>query len=95
MPDARVRAYAYTYMYDCLVTQPLGASPYVPSGHPDVSPWPSAAQRPYVYLMKTYVLMFSLKKKLGIAKVICKPSVLVPKTAQESSLSKLGEMAHV
>ena len=39
--------------------------------------------------------MFSLKKKLGIAKVICKPLVLVPKTAQESSLSKLGEMAHV
>ena len=37
----------------------------------------------------------SLKKKLGIAKVICKPIVLVPKTAQESSLSKLGEMAHV
>ena len=37
----------------------------------------------------------SLKKKLGIAKVICKPPVLVPKTAQESSLSKLGEMAHV
>ena len=37
----------------------------------------------------------SLKKKLGIAKVICKPLVLVPKTAQESSLSKLGEMAHV
>ena len=43
----------------------------------------------------SYVLMFSLKKKLGIAKVICKPIVLVPKTAQESSLSKLGEMAHV
>jgi hypothetical protein len=40
-------------------------------------------------------VMFSLKKKLGIAKVICKPLVLVPKTAQESSLSKLGEMAHV
>lgn len=37
----------------------------------------------------------SLKKKLGIAKVICKPPVLVPKTAQNSSLSKLGEMAHV
>ena len=41
------------------------------------------------------LLSFSLKKKLGIAKVICKPPVLVPKTAQESSLSKLGEMAHV
>ena len=40
MPDARVRVYAYTYMYDCLVTLPLGASPYVPSGHADVSPWP-------------------------------------------------------
>lgn len=40
-------------------------------------------------------VMFSLKKKLGTAKVICKPPVLVPKTAQESSLSKLGEMAHV
>ena len=40
-------------------------------------------------------ISFSLKKKLGIAKVICKPPVLVPKTAQESSLSKLGEMAHV
>lgn len=37
----------------------------------------------------------SLKKKLGIAKVICKPLVLVPKTAQKSCLSKLGEMAHV
>ena len=40
-------------------------------------------------------LMFSLKKELGIAKVICKPLVLVPKTAQKSCLSKLGEMAHV
>ena len=39
--------------------------------------------------------MFSLKKELGIAKVICKPPVLVPKTAQKSYLSKLGEMAHV
>ena len=39
--------------------------------------------------------MFSLKKELGIAKVICKPPVLVPKTAQKSSLTKLGEMAHV
>ena len=38
---------------------------------------------------------FSLKKKLGIAKVICKPPVLVPKTAQNSSPSRLGEMAHV
>ena len=37
----------------------------------------------------------SLKKELGIAKVICKPPVLVPKTAQKSYLSKLGEMAHV
>ena len=40
-------------------------------------------------------LTFSLKKELGIAKVICKPPVLVPKTAQKSYLSKLGEMAHV
>ena len=40
-------------------------------------------------------LMFSLKKELGIAKVICKPLVLVSKTAQKSCLSKLGEMAHV
>ena len=39
--------------------------------------------------------MFSLKKELGIAKVICKPLVLVPKTAQKSYLSKFGEMAHV
>ena len=39
--------------------------------------------------------MFSLKKELGIAKVICKPPVLVPKTAQKSYLSKLGEMTHV
>ena len=37
----------------------------------------------------------SLKKELGIAKVICKPPVLVPKTAQKSYLSKFGEMAHV
>ncbi len=37
----------------------------------------------------------SLKKELGIAKVICKPLVLVSKTAQKSCLSKLGEMAHV
>ena len=36
-------------------------------------------------------LMFSLKKELGIAKVICKPPVLVPKTAQKSSLSKIEE----
>ena len=40
-------------------------------------------------------LMFSLKKEIGIAKVICKPLVLVSKTAQKSCLSKLGEMAHV
>ena len=40
-------------------------------------------------------LLFSLKKELEIAKVICKPPVLVPKTAQKSCLSKLGEMAHV
>ena len=39
--------------------------------------------------------MFSLKKELRIAKVICKPLVLVPKIAQKSCLSKLGEMAHV
>ena len=45
--------------------------------------------------MKHTTLMFSLKKELGIAKVICKPPVLVPKTAQKSYLSKLGEMAHV
>ena len=35
--------------------------------------------------------IFSLKKELGIAKVICKPPVLVPKTAQKSSLSKIEE----
>ena len=35
--------------------------------------------------------MFSLKKELEIAKVICKPPVLVPKTAQKSSLSKIEE----
>ena len=34
---------------------------------------------------------FSLKKELEIAKVICKPPVLVPKTAQKSSLSKIEE----
>ena len=45
--------------------------------------------------MKHCASMFSLKKELGIAKVICKPLVLVPKTAQKSCLSKLGEMAHV
>ena len=39
--------------------------------------------------------MFSLKKEIGIAKAICKPLVLVSKTAQKSCLSKLGEMAHV
>ncbi len=44
---------------------------------------------------KLDVVMFSLKKELGIAKVICKPPVLVPKTAQKSYLSKFGEMAHV
>ena len=33
----------------------------------------------------------SLKKELGIAKVICKPPVLVPQTAQKSSLSKIEE----
>ena len=38
-----------------------------------------------------YLLMFSLKKELEIAKVICKPPVLVPKTAQKSSLSKIEE----
>ena len=37
------------------------------------------------------LLMFSLKKELEIAKVICKPPVLVPKTAQKSSLSKIEE----
>ena len=41
--------------------------------------------------MKHRVSMFSLKKELGIAKVICKPPVLVPKTAQKSCLSKIEE----
>ena len=45
--------------------------------------------------MKHTTLMFSLKKEIGIAKAICKPLVLVSKTAQKSCLSKLGEMAHV
>ena len=45
--------------------------------------------------VKAVIYMFSLKKELGIAKVICKPLVLVSKTAQKSCLSKLGEMAHV
>ena len=35
--------------------------------------------------------MFSLKKELEIAKVICKPLVLVPKPAQQSYLSKIEE----
>ena len=45
--------------------------------------------------MKHRMPMFSLKKEIGIAKAICKPLVLVSKTAQKSCLSKLGEMAHV
>ena len=49
----------------------------------------------YDFYVSLLVSMFSLKKELGIAKVICKPPVLVPKTAQKSYLSKLGEMAHV
>ena len=49
----------------------------------------------YDFYVSFLVSMFSLKKELGIAKVICKPLVLVPKTAQKSCLSKLGEMAHV
>ena len=56
MSDARVRAYAYTYMYDCLVTQPLGASPYVPSGHADVRPWPQP--RSGLMFFCPYVLLF-------------------------------------
>ena len=36
-------------------------------------------------------ILFSLKKELEIAKVICKPLVLVPKTAQKSYLSKIEE----
>ena len=40
---------------------------------------------------KSLYKMFSLKKELEIAKVICKPPVLVPKTAQKSSLSKIEE----
>ena len=48
-----------------------------------------------VHHFQVGLFMFSLKKELGIAKVICKPLVLVPKTAQKSCLSKLGEMAHV
>ena len=57
MPDARVRVYAYTYMYDCLVTLPLGASPYVPSGHADVSPWPQP--RSGLMSLCPYVLLFT------------------------------------
>ena len=49
----------------------------------------------YDFYVSFLVSMFSLKKELGIAKVICKPPVLVPQTAQKSYLSKLGEMAHV
>ena len=54
MPDARVRAYAY--MYDCLVTQPHGVSPYVPSGHADASPWPQP--RSGLMSLCPYVLLF-------------------------------------
>ena len=54
----------------------------------------SKGETSYIYV-SLLVSMFSLKKELGIAKVICKPPVLVPKTAQKSYLSKLGEMAHV
>ena len=43
------------------------------------------------FVLVFLTLMFSLKKELGIAKVICKPPVLVPKTAQKSSLSKIEE----
>ena len=43
------------------------------------------------HVMKHTTLMFSLKKELEIAKVICKPLVLVPKTAQKSYLSKIEE----
>ena len=74
-----MRVYAYTYMYDCLVTQSLSASPYVPFGHADVSPWPSAAQRPYVYLMKTYVpYVFRAKRQARTSNLLsfC-PSVLM------------------
>ena len=45
----------------------------------------------YDYYVSLLVSMFSLKKELEIAKVICKPLVLVPKTAQKSSLSKIEE----
>ena len=45
----------------------------------------------YVGCSVFLVSMFSLKKELEIAKVICKPPVLVPKTAQKSSLSKIEE----
>ena len=56
MSDARVRAYAYTYMYDYLVTTPLGVRPYVPSGHADVSPWPQP--RSVLLFFCPYVLLF-------------------------------------
>ena len=45
----------------------------------------------YDFYVSLLVSMFSLKKELGIAKVKCKPLVLVPKTAQKSSLSKIEE----
>ena len=56
---------------------------------------PTARFNVIFQLVHIYNHLFSLKKELGIAKVICKPPVLVPKTAQKSYLSKLGEMAHV
>ena len=55
MSDARVRVYVYTYMYDCFVVQPPRRQPlcsFRPRGRQSVA---AAAQRPYVFLMKTYV----------------------------------------
>ena len=50
MPDARVRVYAYTYMYDCLVAQPPRRQPLCllrPPGRQSVA---AAAQRSYVLM---------------------------------------------
>ena len=47
--------------------------------------------RIYGFFFAFVNVMFSLKKELEIAKVICKSPVLVPKTAQKSSLSKIEE----
>ena len=70
--------------------------PLCPFGHADVSPWPSAAQRPYVCLMKTYVpYVFRAKRQAQTSNLLsfCPYVLLFPALA--ASAPRYGDSPSV